>query len=274
MPSDAQRPADAGRMRAPDASTVPVTKGDAGTQPVRVDAGKPAPPTERDAGCADAATTSSAVEAQLSMGFVETPAVEDDPMGNVDRTLVADARQTETGQPPATIFEGPTDRGTRGSLVFGLDGSLVPEDLIGKKVHVRKQVMLLACDSAGATGLSAEPAVLSVGTLRDAAETLLVLAAPATPTGLDGKVNFFAELAPEFDLRWIDTSGCGHPMLELTVRKTSVKVSAGDRQRREFDLAGQTYVLAVDGIAAPRTTQYCAGATWVVYRKGFFTPAP
>jgi hypothetical protein len=91
--------------------------------------------------------------------------------------------------------------------------------------------------------------MLSAGTLRDAAEALLLVAATDTPTAQGGVVSFFADLVPELDVRWSHEAGCDRATLDLTVRRTGVMVSAHSRERREFQLNGQAYVLAVDTVA-------------------------
>ena len=188
--------------------------------------------------------------------------------------ITPETKKFYEGRPVTTAFEGPTDRGTRGVLSFALDPSFVPEDLIGKKVRLRGQYKFLGCDQPGGPQISAEPAKLSITTLRDSAGELLVVAAASTPTAAGGVTSFIPELAPELGISWIADASCGQPALELKVQKTGEKIAAKERQRRDFELDGKTYVFATEAVRAPQTEQYCGFATWVVYRKGFFKPVP
>ena len=217
-----------------------------------------------------------ALEASLGLGFMETP-IDESAQGILERWITPQTRTLTEGRPRTTIFEGPTDTGSQGKLVFALDASVGISDLVGKPLQIHRRYDAdLTCDHPGGVNLDAEGAVLSQSTLRAVDGELLVLSSPATPTDQAGKLFFFPELVPDLSARWVVEASCTPARLavELTSTKSGARVSVAPGQRGELALGSATYVLAVEAISEPVGPGLCGVAGWVLYRKGFFTPRP
>ncbi|MEY4580152.1 MAG: hypothetical protein RL701_4855 [Pseudomonadota bacterium] len=254
-----------------------------------VDAQSPASPQDAgdslDSGALETAlacgTTSSmaAIEAWLSLGFREEPVGQNGPDVS-EHVLTPSKRQVFEGSPQTTVFEGPTDRGTRGMLIFGSDKTLAPVDFVDKKLRVRRENRELSfCVHPGGSGTNAEQAVVAQLSLRDDMNELLWLSSAATPTGADGKIYSSEVIAPELTTRWLRDSDAlcrtSGTVLEVTVTHTGKRFALGPGQRYRFESDGRAYIVAVSsviGVAAGSAGE-CGVATWVVYRDGLLAPA-
>jgi hypothetical protein len=255
---------------------------DAAKVAAKQDAGSDASTYVVPPGC-PSAPSGGVLEAADTFSFIETPNPLDggwpDGVVNSGPIFTPDSRRVVAySQEIAVYFEGPTQRGTRGSVSFDIPPGTSTDNLIGVPLSAQRWDDFADCADPSTPGHPVEYNGKAVEhTLRDGAGHLIFVDAD-TPTRANGVVFHSPEITPEFSLRWVELPNETCPWqrkgLELTVIKTKAKAVGQYGRRAEVVIDGQPYMLDAGSLSdLPAPAGSCGNLHWILYKKGFLHPA-